>query len=245
MRIALALALALAATALLAQEVKTVSDFEDGRVRYRTVIGGIAPADFAKMAADTLGPEGVTLGVLTAYGSPETYAAAGAPGGPQCNFESWRSRVTAWDRTKLGCPEVQQAVKIGPNMVVRTIGRDCRRAVDGSSGALGLFLGGANFEILHVAVGGGSARFYVRTDRPPSGKLARSALQSLAVATGVRNLSVTLRSDKWFCDDCGFPAYYPFEDLEIPSRQAFLRTKAATCTMDGGGSIQCAESAAQ
>jgi hypothetical protein len=230
----------------LAQDVKTVSDFEGERVRYRVVEGGVAPADFAKMAADFLGPGGVTLGVLTAYGSPQARAVAGAADAAQCDYESWRSRVTAYDRTTLGCPEVQQAIKIGSSVVVRRLGKDCRRSREAATNPLDLMIGGASFETLHVMVGsGGAARFYVRTDRPPTGKLAKSVLSRLTAATGVRNLTVTLRADKWFYDDCGFPAFFPFEDVEIPSRQAYLRTKSAICAMDAGGSVQCAESVAR
>lgn len=236
---------ALATSALLAQDAKPVSEFVGERVRYRALVGGIAPADFAKVAADFLGPAGVTLGVMMAYGSPQTYSIAGPGQATACDYESWRSRVTSYDRTALGCPEVQQAIKIGSEMLVRRLTQDCRRAVEAAASPLDLMIGGASFQILHVTVGGGAARFYVRTDRPPTGKLAKSVLQRLAADTGERSLTVTLRSDKWFFDDCGFPAFYPFEDVEIPSRQAYLRTKAALCTMDARGSIECSESAAR
>lgn len=237
-------------------ELKTIVDMEGGGLRYRSIIGRLDRTEFASMAAEFLGPREVKLGAIAVYGSLRDHVLAGPRGGDHCGYETWRALMDGHDLSHEGCPQVQQAIKIGDNIVVRSLDRDCRRSMNplrGQTNPLDLSIGGKRFEVLEVSfsrpMGTRNARriaahLYVRTTGLVSKELAEAITDQVRSMTGAYYLGVSLRSDTWFLTSCNFPAFYAFEDRsKIPNKQEFYTMKHVACFVSGSWPIRCFEGA--
>jgi len=237
---------------LIGADLKIVGESIGGGVRSRTYVGRISKTDFSKMVWQLLGPESVKLGKIVVYGSDSARAIAGPLGVDHCGYGSWRACIDAYDRGRLGCPEVYEAAKIGANIVVRTADRSCHREehlLQGRTSPLRMVVAGTKVEVLDMEVGygkfGASGGFAVRSQGAASEEIARAVLTEIRARTGMRDFGVMLRADKWFFTSCGFPVFYPFEELELPSNEDYLRSKFAYCGSSGSWPVRCFSSASR
>jgi len=238
---------------VLASDSNTSVDLEGAGVRYRCILARPSPAAFANMAGEFLGPQEVRLGAIAAYGSLRDRLLAGPRGGDHCGYESWRALTASRDLTPDGCPQVQEAIKIGNNVVIRSLDRDCRRTVSlrGTTNPLSLSVAGSTFEVLEIGfsrpIGDQNihriaADFYIRAHAAVSKDIAEAILAQVRSVTRTPYLGVRLRSDTLFLTDCSFPAFYPFEDRPtIPNENEFYGMKYAACTVAGTWPIRCFE----
>jgi hypothetical protein len=144
---------------------------------------------------------------------------------------------------------VHEAIKIGHNISVRSVNRNCQRReviLQGTANPRYLVVAGTEAEILQLTIGGGGASdkdtgagLAVRTKGTIDVALARRIVVLVKTVAPMGGIHVLLRPDKWFLSDCGFPAFYPFENLEVPTKEKWMRTTYATCGYSGQWPIQC------
>lgn len=249
----LAAMLAMTVGKLSATDLKLVSDLEGQNVRYRSVVGELTEAAFERLASSLLEPASVTLGAVDSYGSLQDSVIAGPRGFDHCSYGHWRSVLGG---VQAKCPSMKQAAKIGSDVVVRSVDRNCQRSVkllQGNSDPLLLTLDGAQIEILEMSFGPLTSEakerrivvhVYARTNRAASAKLAKALTGRIRDLTNAKNVGVELRSDLWFITDCGFPVLYPFEERpKVPTADEFSRTRYASCGVfeSTHGEIRCFE----
>lgn len=252
------LMLALVAVGFLsAADLKTVEDLEAGNLRYRCMIGKLPKEEFARTASLLLDRTEIALGAVALYGSVRDRLFANSHGLEGCGYDEWKGFTDRNDPWRDGCPEVQEAVKIGPNILLRTVDRDCRKStslVKGNADPLELVVNGKRVRVLHVSFSGGvgkgdkrwvGADMALRTDGAVSPELARAVTTQLKAQTRATYLSIILRSDLWFFESCG-PVIFPFEPRpRTPSKAEWYGTKYAVCVASGDGPMQCYESASR
>ena len=242
---------------LAAEGPRLITDFSGPNVRYRCIIGKISQPEFRETASKLLNGRGVKIGALAAYGSLHDQVVAGPRGEDHCGYDRWRSVLDSFDRTENRCPSVQEAVKIGEEILYRSVDHNCQRTTDllqGHANPLELLISGTRADVLDVsfsrAIGKANehriaAQVYVRTrEAAVSESLARAITTLLKNKTGVTDLTVELRMDAWFFSECRFPALFPFEDLpKLPTRQEFQATRYVSCSAFDPWPIRCFESA--
>lgn len=235
-----------------AAELKTLVYLEGGGIRYRSAIGRPSQAEFDKLAGEFLGSAAVKLGAIAAYGSLTDHVLAGPRGEDHCSYEAWRTLVDRHDIGPTGCPEVQEAIKIGDSIVIRRVDRSCRRSLSvlrGQRNPLEVPLSGRVVEVLDVSFARPmgtqnrnriSADLYLRTSGAVSEDLASAMTVHMRALTGIEYLGVRLRSDVWFVTACRFPALYPFGDQpRIPSKEEFQDMKQVACFASPSRPIRC------
>ncbi len=251
------LLIVLSAGVAFANDLATISDSEGETVRSRVLMGPVSDGEFTRMVSEILGANVIKLGRVLVYGSTADRVISGPHGLDHCTYETWRSRIDAYRRTQLGCPEVHEAIKVGANIAVRGADRTCRSwevLLQGTANPRHLTVaGGADAEILELRIGGTGpadehigAGLAVRTHGPVTVAIARDIAAQIRAVALVGGITVEVRSDKWFFSDCGFPTFYPFEEPEVPTMEEYLQTKYAACsTSSRQWSLQCFESASR
>ena len=234
-----------------AADLQIVTDFQGENVRYRALIGKLTNAEFVVLASEFLKSNEITVGAIAVYGSARERVLAGPLGGDHCGYDTRRATIESNDH-RPGCPEVKEAIKIGSAMIVRTLNADCRRSSDliqGDTNPLILDARGEKVEILHLSfsrpIGRSNLRrigvqLYVRAASGGSVDAAKAITETFRTATRVRDLSVELRSDSWFFNDCQFPVQFPFEAQErTPTRAEWYKTTYAVCSTSEQWPIRC------
>lgn len=250
---ALALIL-LVGAGLSGDDPRIVSDLSGANTRYRCVIGRIAKREFLSSALELLRPKEVTLGAFAAYGSLHERVLAGPRGEDHCGYEPWRALIDGYNPAQSGCPAVQEAAKIGSAVIFRGVDHNCRRTsemLQGSANPLELFVAGRRVEVLDMSfsrpIGKANehriaVQLFVRTTEAASQELAKAITAQVKAATGVPYLTVELRSDTWFFDDCTFPAWFPFEAMSnLPSKDQYHRAREFSCSVSGPWPVRCFE----
>jgi hypothetical protein len=242
---------------LTAADFKTVADLQGVHARQRVIVGSVTEEAFDKMALELLGRDTVTLGKLVDYGSVQDQVAAGPRGFDHCSYGHWRAVADAYAKSHSGCPVVKEAVKIGANIVVRTVGQDCQRTqrvLQGGADPLRVKIDGENVDLLGVELGPLTSaaqeqritwHVYARTRPPITAELAKALTSRLIRLAGEDTISVALRPDAWFVTECGFPAVYPFEDRgRVPALGELAAAQSAVCSnFTTTGKIQCSSAA--
>ena len=237
---------------------KMVVDSRADQVRYRCLIGEPPDDAFLKEAVDYLSPSQITVGAIACYRSMWERAVAGPRGGDHCGYDNRLAVIKTYRMGSSPCPLAQEVIKIGSTMVFRRVGKDCRPNVEvlgGGRNPLRLGVRGSSAEIVHLSFAevfsfGGRKRitvqFFVTAESPPSKDLARAILDSIRAATGIEDLSVDLRSDSWFFNDCSFPALFPFKpSAKDPTPEEYRQSRYAACGAYPPMKTQCFESASR
>ena len=116
------------------------------------MIGKIPKEEFARTASLLLDRTEIALGAVALYGSVRDRLFANSHGLEGCGYDEWKGFTDRNDPWRGGCPEVQEAVKIGPNILLRTVDRDCRKStslVKGNADPLELVVNGKRVRVLH------------------------------------------------------------------------------------------------
>jgi hypothetical protein len=241
--------------ALWGADLKPIADVEVGPTLFKCAIGRIDRAEFSKLALYALGSSHVKLGVIAVYGSNRDRSIAGIRGEDHCGYETWRQLISNYDSAKSGCPEVAEAIKIGGNIVLRTVDRNCRirsEIIQGSTSPLIVSVNRQSYEVLELRFPilflkrehpGIAVTLYVSTQGSVSKDNAAEVLRQVRTITGHRDVSVVLRRDTWFFNDCGFPAFYAFGGpVQVPEKDEFYRSKYASCGGSEHWPVRCLES---
>ncbi len=210
--------------------------------------------EFATLASKILAPQEITLGAVVIYRSARDRVLAGERSFSHCSYGDWQALLNRHNPSRTGCPEVKEAVKIGPNILLRTVDHNCQREsrlLTGNANPLELTVNGRAVQVLHLSFSRPAGKknndrvtshIFVRGDGPVSKPFARAVADQIRVLTSAPNLSVTLRADTWFINECKFPAWYPFEERRTrPTKEEFMRTRYASCSVFGSWPMQCLE----
>jgi len=223
-----------------------------GGVRTKGLLGEMSEGEFRRLALEFLGPEKVTVGQVVLYGSKEDEEKAAGKPGTDVSYEWWRTLLR---RHGLGCPEMREAIQIGPAIVERSVDRKCRTKrviLLGEKDPLVRRIDGAEVEILHIVfqslakgkkIWGRKVmrlQFYARTRSTVSTDLARKLLWEMRELSGMPELTVALRNDAWFIEDSAFPIIYPFDGpvRRIPTKQEYQVSEAG-CVWFDPGPVSC------
>ena len=223
-----------------------------GGVRTKGLLGEMSEEEFRRLALEFLGPEKVTVGQVVLYRSKQDEQKAAGKPGTDVSYESWLSLLKRWG---TACPEVREALQIGPAIVERSVDRECRTkrvVLLGEKDPLLRRIDGAEVEILHIVFQPVersentwgrrliSLQFYVRTQADVSIDLARQLLVEMKQLSGMPEIIVVLRNDAWFIEDSLFPVIYPFDGpvKHIPTKEEY-QTSQAVCGSSERGRIGC------
>lgn len=236
-----------------ANGLEVVSGLEYQTIRYRAVVGDLTQETFESMALEYLSAREVTLGLFVAYASMEDRASAGPGALDHCPYSLWSSKLERLNRTKA-CPRLMEAAKLGPNILLLQLNRDCKRTsklILGKSNPLELPVFGGELEVLDIGFSRLSSSpkerrlwsgFGLRSHGMISTEVAKAAIAEIQRATGVQRIMVELRSDLWFKGSCGFPTFFPFEERPKPPTAAeFSKTGSVSCMAFSGGDVRCSE----
>jgi hypothetical protein len=237
------------AARLLASDVRVVSDLSGPpQVRYRCLIGKLGRQQFTSMATEFLRPEGVTLGMLAAYGTERQREIAGPRLLDFGSYTGSQWLLKEYDIDRNGCPEVQQAVKLGSSILLRWMDRNCnsgKQLLQGKTNPLEMVVAGKMVHLLELAFWNPTVgeekqsvdlvSFFARTSETPSVSRAKAILAHVQVITRTEKLALTLRSDSWFYGAGDFPVFFPFEGRpKFPTLEEFNRAPQVHCSSFGG-----------
>lgn len=237
----------LAVVLIWGQDSPVVADLTGQTSRYQCTVGDIAVADFLTKASELLGAKSIRLGVVANYGTKPDRYIAGTTGMYECNRATRQLDLDNYRRANSGCPEVQEVVKVGPGIVYRSQGKDCRitKKVLQGDDPLTFVVDGQRVEILEIGLfhgaGAGNehsltADVYVRSNGVPTEALAQAVLAHVMSTTGVEHLFVWLRPDLRFFASCNFPTWFPFEHfVGLPNPDDQAGSGFACSTMGKGG----------
>ena len=240
---------------LLAAEVRPLIHMEGHGIRQQIFVGAVTDSEFRRLAEKVLQPPDVTLGVVSAYPTNQDRVLAGPRETDHCGYQSWRALLKSNANRTGKCAEIREAIKLGSATVIRTRNSECRirnEVTMGQGNPLSIVEDGIAFEVLSVALSRPlaeekrhliSAEVFVLSQMPASQKLARLVTARIRNVTNARYLTVVLRSDRWFINECGFPGEYPFAQADIPiDLPAFAKTRYAVCSVSGDWPMNCFES---
>jgi hypothetical protein len=211
--------------------LKLVRDLQVGAVRSVTLVGLPEANEIASQAEHFLGSPDVALGRLVAYEAENTAKLAIRETYLQCSVEDVSSFLIANGLypEPMRCPVVWEVVKIGPNMLQRSVDRNCRTQktlLRGNSDPFLISSEGTSYEILHVSmrvdnpsVLAGEGQFpsigiYVRTiaNLSKSEDAVKRILLDIKDLSGARHAGLRVRNDALFAHHCAFPVLYLFDD---------------------------------
>jgi hypothetical protein len=250
----LTIGMLMAVSLLPAAEIKVADSLQADGVRRQILIGAMSTQEFVNAALKLLGPPDVKLGVLINYLSYDDRFLAGPPNAYHCSYESWTSRIAALKLSSGECPEVREAIKLGSSLIYRSVNRNCRvehKLLLGKGNPLVMDVGGTAVHVLYVDIGGPgegdklhrlNIGFYAMVSHGEATEgLGRALLTKMRPLVGPAEIWVNLREDSWFLADCGFPAFYGFEERAgaPPSKEKFLQSKRASCWAIYSRPVQC------
>lgn len=227
-----------------------VRELRTGSIRYAVLVGKLAENRVSAAALQLLGPVEAKFGRLVVYASRDAEMAIERESHlDEC---SWEGLVTdaASNSVRIApghCPEVSEAIKIGPSMVLRTVDSECRvkkKLLLGNGDPLWMSVGNIRSEILAVSlwppIGGRPAtdgdlprvHVFVRVKSPLTNELAQGILTRLKEVSAASEILVAVRNDADFFTHCSFPAPYLFGGADTVVK---LETKRP----HGGGEVIC------
>ena len=235
--------------------VRVIRESRVGRTRSLSLVGKIDNERVTEKALQLLGPPEVTMGQLVIYSSEEVSRMALRESQESCipqdllTFLNDKRSSTNQPR----CPEVSEATKIGPNIVMRTVDNACRyRAslLQGTTNPLLIRALGKQHEILAISIGiapksieAWGAEYpriavFVRTQAALDKTLAKDILAQMQKINGARDATVVIRNDSNFGKYCDFPQ--PFLFLAPALKQARPRgTGDVVCVSLYPHPVQC------
>ena len=245
------------ATGMCAANLTTKVDVKSEGLRYKSLVGRMDRPEFVKTALGVLSPKEVVFGAVVAYPTAQDRLLAGPRDQTDGSYEEWTSFIAFYKAAPGNCPEVQEALKIGTNIIYRSMDRRCRTdkfLLQGNRDPLNMAIAGTNVDILHVyAVPAPEPRIF-RGVGVFASVFARAKVGSVSERLGVavteliRPLSgpatvlyVVLRTDTLFPNKPDFPAVFGFGERPwyIPTKEEFERNKQMFCSAFRGRQIVC------
>jgi hypothetical protein len=232
-----------------------LSDRRDGAIRSTVMI---APLDWEGLESEMLAllrSDDLSFGRVVAYNSKRDALLQAASHSTSCDLQVLRAFLdTNGLRIEKGrCPSFAEAVKVGSDIVFRTVDSKCNRTkklIHGRSDPLSLSESGAEHEIVVVTIPGigppGRIRelmphVFIRTAASPTKELAANLAYRIRRISGARTLSVELRNDADFFRYCEFAATFIVDasatETVVGSKE--VSNKEVGCSTFGPGPASC------
>lgn len=230
-------------------------DSDDGRLVNYTLVAPELRESLPAMKR--LLRQATVAGTVTAFRSANDRDQYRPVGGTDCVYRGWLAEVKRrglFD-PQSACPELSQAVKLGHSVAVRTLRADCTSrtvALRGQPDLFSMGLPGGGLRLLDLSVtpavaGRRSGRrslsrleVFAMSALPASTLLASQLLTRLRQAVRENDITVILRNDIWFVEQCNFPLRYLFDGPpSIPTFERWTAGHQAVCTSLEGWPIQC------
>jgi hypothetical protein len=222
-------------------------------VLYTRTIRKLGRQEFTQWAVGLLG-ERIHVGLVAVYPTRIDQVLAGPPGGDHCSFEERQARVAANALPQGECPAISEVIKIGSGRTLREVNRRCQvnqTVLTGKENPLVRTLSSLRAEIVDISVVSGKPQmqigsslvtFYIRV---PTGNVteaaARSLVNDLRPLVQPLDISVVIRSDTYFVDQCGFPTIYGFaiDSAQPLTKENYLRGKEMGCSLFAPWPVRC------
>jgi len=229
-------------------------DLVGEHVLYHSLLGPIEQQSFIRQAVELLKSRDIRLGVVVDYPSSRDRTLGSSRGYDHCSYGEWRSLIEQHHVGPGRCPALKEVIKLGSDAVFRSIDEQCHVVqfqVIGSSNPLLRTVSGVPVEILDLSPDGSGrilsplksviAVFAQAAKQAVSEELTKSLTNEIRELTGGLNVSVSLRSDRLFLDQCGFPAFYGFGGQlgVIWSEADFRAGKEFACGVFVGQPVRC------
>jgi hypothetical protein len=210
--------------------VKVIQESRAGSTRNLTLIGKLDERRMEEKALEVLSAPEITMGRLLVYPSEESSRIVFRENQESCISQGLFTflKDNGLPTNPLRCPEVSEAIKVGPNILLRMVGADCRtrtRLLRGRFNPLIIRALGEQHEILSVSIWIASKSkevwgqeypgiaVFVRTHAKLGTPLAREISAQMKGTSGARDVLVVVRNDVNFGKDCKFPQPYLFGGL--------------------------------
>jgi hypothetical protein len=229
-----------------------IQNVRNGPIRQAVLVGRADAARVEAEALALLGPREITLGRLVVYTSSS--AAMVVERSSDLDHCDWRRAQVEMGSNGVvvdpgHCPEVSEAIKIGGDILLRTVDSHCRsarRLIQGTSNPLLVLAQGTRHDVLAVSVHVGSdgvpfVEVFVRTKSKPTEQLAADILGRIRAVVSAKDIAVVVRNDTCFYEACRFPAPFLFDErgpLEFSQCQSPL-SGSATCAAIRRQSVNC------
>jgi hypothetical protein len=243
------------ATGLCAANLTTKVDVKSGGLRYKSLIGRMDRQEFVKTALGVLSPKEVAFGAVVAYPTAQARLLGGPRDRYDGTYEEWLSFITFYKAAPGNCPEVQEALKIGTDILYRSMDRGCRTEkflLQGNRDPLSRTIAGTKVDILHLYAlaapvpkipGRVVMDVYVRAKAGSvTEQLGLAITKEMKPLSGpATDLSVVLRSDVWFLNHPNFPTVFGFWEKPwyIPTKKEFDRNKEVFCATFDPWPVRC------
>lgn len=215
-------------------------------------IGVLSPAEFRKMALQKLSGPWWTVGILRVFDSKRSHSLFTRFRQEDCSLQSWATDLEGWkDAAKLGCPVVQEALKFGGRIVIRSSDRNCIESKEVIQDAMwpgpGLTADGVDVVEMDLTYNDAQSKsrmvhlgvFLRARDRIERAAIVR-LVEAMYADAKVDGLSVEVRNDLWFLRSCNFPLIYPFGPRPgPPTPQEFSKTRELGCSKWGQSPVNC------
>jgi hypothetical protein len=206
---------------------RVVQESHAGSTRNLILIGRLSPQQIAKRAMQLLGPSEVTMGRLMVYPSEQVSRMVFRESHTSCIAESLKTFLdnNGLPTEPLRCPEVSEALKVGSNLLLRSVDPDCSttaKVLQGSENPLIIQAMGERHELVDFAVSVASRSkeawgteypkiaAFVRTEAKLSTALASNITAQMKKISDARDIVVVVRNDSSFGKHCEYPAPYLF-----------------------------------
>jgi hypothetical protein len=211
-----------------ASPIRIVQESHAGSTRNLILVGRLSVPQVVERALSLLGPADVTFGRLVVYASQEGSRMVFRENQTSCMPQSLVTflRKSGLPTDPLRCPEISEVIKIGSNILLRTVDTNCQtstRLLRGTSDPLVLRSMGEEHRMLAISVGLAphsektwgasypSIWAFVRTQAKLKVALAKQIIAQVKKVSGARDAVVVLRNDAEFGRHCHFPSPYLFD----------------------------------
>ncbi len=152
------------------------------------------------------------------------------------------------------CPEVSEAIKIGPEIVLRSINADCQtstRMLQGKPDPLSITASGVSADIVDLWVGVApksqetwgrefpGIAVFVKTLARLTPNVGKDILRQMQQVSGARDIFVALRNDSDFGKYCQFPQPFLFGSPRSAHHRAEPNGGALLCVSVYPHPVQC------
>lgn len=241
--------------AVAGDSMRVAWDVRTGSMRSRGVVTAAGHGDLERVALEYLSDRHISFGHIVAYRSLQDRFRLEGQGAADCDYENWMYKHREL-KAEFGraCPEIWEAIRIGPAIIVQSLDTRCRsqrKTLRGDGSALTFHLSGKTYELVSFRIQSSGdqpsqrthtpAKFFLKMEGKITLAAAREVTAHLTRVTGAADLSVAVRNDRVFGRHCMFPLVLPFgslRDAPIPSGE-FVSRPEAHCFKPNGQRISC------
>jgi hypothetical protein len=230
-------------------------DVRDATLRTKGIVAALNPEELTRQAIEVLGDKSIRVGTFVVYPSEEDLSRAAPKGGSDCTYGNTVSdlrakRLAARSRR---CPRISEAIKLGMNVVVRSLDADCRTTnsvlLKGGD-PTELEVRGTKYQVLAISFAPSIKRasgleyrvqFFLRTSSAVAEAGATAVLKYLQNTAQAKEVSVAVRNDRWFFGHCDYPTalFFDWRSEDIPSKSIYEAGREVVCVALPPWPVRC------